>query len=527
MNSEPGYTAAYADLETPSDGALASAGVLARVGNSVIGVFALCLGLSVLVRYNGLFPSVIDWDVSLYAVMAQHWLQGDLPYDAVWDQHSVGLPALFAAILYVFPKSMVALRLSACVAVAVTTTTVYFAARRIDRGWVAPVAAVVLYTAWTARLWGLSGNTEIYLNALIAPAMYLLMREGEATPGGVRSIARLCLAALLLGVAFQVKHVALATTALFFSATLAATLRNGRTYATRALAAAVGCFLLPSLVVTAYFCAEGLAAQYFHAVVVANLVYVTDRPGVTQILAEVPRSFIIPIGAIVAAAVIAWKRPDRRAALVLAWAIATLIDVALPGKFWPHYFLLIMPPASLLAGLAAAAVYRAWGRSSVAAVSALVLLACNPVGVYADSMLTRAFAHRDVPEIIAGVIGEDLSPEDDSIFVFNYQPVLYLLTGAKLPTRHVLPADWAQRYSAVTGVDPLKELDKVFRARPEYVVFLDTDWIRMGDGVLASLHRHLAGYEKRFEIMDEQILPEPVMVEVYRRRSDTHVLKTP
>jgi hypothetical protein len=138
----------------------------------------------------------------------------------------------------------------------------------------------------------------------------------------------------------------------------------------------------------------------------------------------------------------------------------------------------------------------------------------------------RALGHRDVPEIIADVIGEDLAPED-SIFVFNYQPVLYFLTDARLPTRHVLPADWARRYSAVTGVDPLKELDTVFRARPEYVVFLDTDWIRMGDGVLASLHRHLAGYEKRFEIMDEQILPEPVMVEVYRRRADTHILKTP
>ena len=526
MSSEPSYTVSYADLKAMSGGALAPACVLARVGNSVIGVFALCLGLAVLVRYNGLFPSVIDWDVSLYAVMAQHWLQGDLPYEAVWDQHSVGLPALFAAILYVFPKSMVALRLSACVAVAATTTTVYVAARRIDRGWVAPLAAVVLYTAWTARLWGLSGNTEIYLNALIAPAMYMLMCQSEAPPGGTRSIARLCLAALLLGVAFQVKHVALATTALFFGAMLAATLRNGRTYAARALAAAAGCFLLPSLVVTAYFCAEGLAAQYFHAVVVANLVYVTDRPGVADILAHLPRSFIIPIGAIVAAAGIAWKRPDRRVAFVLAWAVAALIDVALPGKFWPHYFLLIMPPAALLAGLAAAAAYRAWGRSFALAVPVLVLLACNPVGVYADSMLTRALGHRDVPEIIAGVIGEDLSPKD-SIFVFNYQPVLYFLTGARLPTRHVLPADWAQRYSAVTGVDPLEELDKVFRARPEYVVFLDNDWIRMGNGVLASLHRHLAGYEKRFEIMDEQILPKPVMVEVYRRRSDTHILKTP
>src|ERR1035441_10454143 len=29
----------------------------------------------------------LDWDESLYIVMAQRWLQGDLPYVRIWDQH--------------------------------------------------------------------------------------------------------------------------------------------------------------------------------------------------------------------------------------------------------------------------------------------------------------------------------------------------------------------------------------------------------------------------------------------------------
>jgi hypothetical protein len=242
----------------------------------------------------------------------------------------------------------------------------------------------------------------------------------------------------------------------------------------------------------------------------------TDRPSIAHVLRDLPRSFIIPFAAMLAAAAIAWKRPDRRVGLVLAWAVAAVIDVALPGKFWPHYFLLIMAPAALLAGVVAAKLYRARGRLSAWAVPALVLLACNPVGVYADSMRARAFGQNDAPELVARLIREDLSP-GASIFVFNYQPVVYFLTGAKLPTRHVLPADWSRRFSAVTGVNPLKELDKVFGTQPEYVVFLDTDWIKMGDDVLASFHRHLASYKRQFEVTDEQILPHPATVEVYRR----------
>src|ERR1700737_2859351 len=43
----------------------------------------------------------LDWDESLYIVIAQRWLQGDLPYVAIWDQHPMGLPALFGLVAYV------------------------------------------------------------------------------------------------------------------------------------------------------------------------------------------------------------------------------------------------------------------------------------------------------------------------------------------------------------------------------------------------------------------------------------------
>ena len=55
-----------------------------------LGMFAASFGLSLVLRYYSLFPSVIDSDESLYLIIAQQWLRGALPYQSVWDQHSEG-----------------------------------------------------------------------------------------------------------------------------------------------------------------------------------------------------------------------------------------------------------------------------------------------------------------------------------------------------------------------------------------------------------------------------------------------------
>jgi hypothetical protein len=514
------YDSSDGDVAAPP---VSAVGFWAAIQESVIGVFLLTLAAALVVRYSGLFVAVIDWDESLYAVMAEQWLAGGLPYDAVWDQHSVGLPALFALILAVFPKSILALRLSACIAVAIAATSLYFAARTIDRRPIVPLVVVTLYIGWTARLWGLAANTEIYLNALIAPAMVLLMREIVAPTDRRDSLARACVGGLLLGVALQIKHVAIAETALFLIALTAANVRRRGSLPLRLSTAAMGCLLLPSLLVIAYFHFHGLAGEYFRAVIEANFVYAVNRPPLSEILQDFPRSLILPVLVSAAGMVAVARRPDRLGVLLAAGALAAALDIALPGQFWPHYFLLRAPPAALLAGVVVARAPFKWTgiAVAVAAAAAVTLLLTNPVGIFKDAVKLHALETADAPRIVADRIGPQLAP-DDSIFVLNYQPVVYLLSDAAPPTRHVLPADWSQRYRAVSGLDPIAELGTVFATQPKFVVFVNPDWLGMGDDVFAALRDRLAGaYEKDFEVIDRQLLPGPVPVQVYRRKDAT------
>ena len=62
-------------------------------------VIALLFFVATLVtRIPVLSRSVLDWDESLYFIMAQQWRLGHLPYTTVWDNKPLGIYAIFAAL---------------------------------------------------------------------------------------------------------------------------------------------------------------------------------------------------------------------------------------------------------------------------------------------------------------------------------------------------------------------------------------------------------------------------------------------
>jgi hypothetical protein len=490
----------------------------------VLCVFILALGAATALRYSSLFPSVIDGDESLYAVMAQHWLRGELPYQAVWDQHSVGLPALFAAVEFVFGNSIVALRATACVAVAIAATAVYLIVRLLNHRDLPAIIASGFYIFWTARWWGVPANCELYLNALTAVAFLIVLSERQISSLFAGAFWRFCLAGLLLGVALQVKQVTIAETATILAFIVAITYRLPGRFK---LFLATGFFvLLPTIGVAGYFWLNGLGAIYFQAVVISNITYVAAHPGFSEILTRLPRSFVLPIGLAVAASVVIWRGRVHRQGIVIAWTAAAGVDVILPGQFWTHYFLLLLPGTSVLAGsLVEASLQSRWyGRRAAISTGVIViasLIAFNPIGVYGDIVRSKALQDNDAPREIADRIRPQLSPSA-TIFVFNYQPVIYFLVGSKLPTNHVMPDDWGDEFRPVTGVDPLNEMRAVFATNPEFIIVADKDRLHLTDGTRQALLAYLAAYDEQFEVVDTLSMAEPRAIKIYRRRITTH-----
>lgn len=71
--------------------------------------------------------------------------------------------------------------------------------------------------------------------------------------------------------------------------------------------------------------------------------------------------------------------------------------------------------------------------------------------------------------LIANYIKKRISP-NDYIYIVNYQPIIYYLVPAKLPTKYVFPSHLISYYSEITGIDPVQELTSIMNKKPLYVL---------------------------------------------------------
>jgi hypothetical protein len=291
------------------------------------------------------------------------------------------------------------------------------------------------------------------------------------------------------------------------------------------LLAVIASLALPSLIVLAYFCANGLGGEYFHAMVVSNLSYAGQSPGYAEVVARVHlKSTAVHILVLLACALLYVRRGggERHITLILLWSVASFADVAAPGQYWPHYFILLFPATCVLVGylIAVATTSKWWtARPKLSTWGVLLLtgFACNSVDIYRDNAKVEAMATDDMPRTVAERMAQELSP-GDHVFVFNYQPVIYWLTGARLPTKHVLPVDWSQQFLHATAFDPVRELAAVFSHEPAIVIMTEPDLIGMQGPVLEQFKRALSSYELAFQVQDRRSTSAPVVVSVYRRK---------
>ena len=80
---------------------------------------------TLLSRIPTFFQSVLDWDESLYFLMAQQWRHGHLPYTTIWDNKPLGIYAIFAAAQAVFGDHVAAIRIAMVLCVSVLAFAVY------------------------------------------------------------------------------------------------------------------------------------------------------------------------------------------------------------------------------------------------------------------------------------------------------------------------------------------------------------------------------------------------------------------
>jgi hypothetical protein len=474
----------------------------------------------------------LDWDESLYIVMAQRWLRGDLPYVNIWDQHPPGLPAIFALMQMVISDGVLAARVAALLAVSLTSALLFASSDRFVKNRLAGYLASLLYLVVMARPDGLAGNTEVFNNLLVTAAAYFLLPEFLKQEASIRH-GRVLFAAFLLGVGLQIKYVVFPEATLLCSAVLIRYWSLGiglrRILLTALLSILAG--LLPTVAVVLYFLDMDALQQFLDANFRANVDYLDVPLSFATALSRL-RFGLLPISSFAVWALVtvillqfyARSLTERWfGTFLVVWLIAVAVDIALPLKFWKHYFNALLPPLSLAAGLGCVLVGRAFPRAFALATGVALAVTMAPIVVLLVKHApdSRSIGRLNVPEAVAEQIQAGGTDGRD-VYLFNYDPIVYAYAHAKPPTRYVLGIELAD-FSVSSGALALQEVNRLLMSTPKWIVVAEPSPYDFGESIWKRLQAILRGYQLYGEWSESDYIQPPIQVRLYRRMGDGDV----
>jgi 4-amino-4-deoxy-L-arabinose transferase-like glycosyltransferase len=503
---------------------------------------ALLLFLAVLItRLPTFFRSVMDWDESLYFLMAEQWRAGHLPYTAIWDNKPIGIYGVFALFQSWFGDNIFSIRIAAVLFITVTAFALFRITLEMPAGQgqgqgrsrsKIPSALFVAaaYVICSLTNDGLSANTEIFMACFTVLAVWSAL-SGQAF-----------LAGLLFGMAFMTKYVAVFEAPAIAFALLALRPKlDLRTAATSSLALLTGAAVPLGLTILLY-AGSGHLDSWLEDSVLSNFRRVdvpVSLPALTyainlELIRWAPL-FLISLLMLAMAAIEVPRILTRghlpattRFNFFLAlWLAGGCVGVASAKSYFDHYFLQILPVMCLTLAWAPLnlALTRRLPRTAVlalcVAVMALPLVAAaTAVSQAATPILALRNGHvalqRDTPARIAHEIQPLLAKPGATalatgqLFVFDYQPIIYSLAGQTPPTRYPFPSVLTRcQLARVAAVPAMHEITRILATNPEFIVrsrFPYQDPAIVNLRVYAAVDRTLAARYQLWRTYDDAVV---------------------
>lgn len=460
---------------------------------STLALPALLLAVALLLRSPFLGNPVIESDEQFYLLVGDHVLRGALPYVDVWDRKPVGLFLLYAAIRALGGEGILQYQLVATAFAAATAWLIARIASHVatPRG---GLFAGITYLLWLAVFGGEGGQAPVFYNLPVALAG-LLTLSAMLRPADRGNLLGAGAAAMLaVGLAMQIKYTAVFEGIFFGLALLWQCWRSGAS-PSRLLATAaawIACALLPTAAALASYAAWGQAEAFVFANFVSVFLRDTAATGSALGRLALMAALLAPLLACAAWGLrLAWigaagctsRGAPQATGFIAGWAAAVIAGVLLFGTWYPHYALPLLVPLSAAAapllGSGAGPLHRAWWRAAMLWLSLLALTAGAVLAV------VHRRARGDGSEIRA--LAEAV-PRGAPLYVFDGEPILYLLAGSPLPTAYVFPTHLNDlRELRGIGVDPVAELRRILASRPGFIVTTESPRRRINPEALRLL----------------------------------------
>ncbi len=132
--------------------------------------------IGLILRFPYFFPAVIDWDESTFILMGQNILDGNLPYTKFWDLKPPLTFYSFAFFIFVFGKSILAIRLGGFVFLIATSYILYLIGKQAYNKNIGILSAILCIVFVSLTPSGQATMTEIVALLPLMLALYILIR---------------------------------------------------------------------------------------------------------------------------------------------------------------------------------------------------------------------------------------------------------------------------------------------------------------------------------------------------------------
>ena len=442
----------------------------------------------------------LERDEGEYAYAGQLILQGIPPYKLAYNMKFPGTYAAYALIMSIFGQTIDAIHLGLLLVNATTIALIFLMGRRLMDS-TAGVAAAVSYAILSVSpsVLGLAAHaTNFVIPPILAGTLLLLAasRVSSLEPIQLKQFVQLFCSGLLFGIGALMKQPALVF--IPFGASYIAWTDLQRQSAVpkillRIFAFAIGvvaplattCLILSHAGVLDkfWFWTIRYAAEYATLVPPNQVAHVFLSNAIDVVQTGWPLWLLAGIGVVAGL----WDQRMRSSTILLiGFLFFSALALCQGSYFRPHYFILILPAISLLAGAATAKLSQLLaGRMLVIRfASVLLLLACLSVPILLDKEVffamspiqacQRIYTGNPFVEAvrIAGYLRERTKP-DDTIAVLGSEPEIYFYSQRHSATGYIYtyalmePQKYAQQMQQ-------EMIEEVERARPKYVVSVAT-----------------------------------------------------
>ena len=437
---------------------------LRQVFSGHAALFAWFLIFAFATRFHALGDLNYHEDELLFFYIGQRMHDGLLPYVDIWDRKPPSLFLIYYLIAGV-SRAVLAYQIIAALFAAGTAFCIARLSELYAGRW-SGLLAGSLYLALTVLFAGGGGQAAIFMNLPMALAALLVVARRDRLRQGLVDPS-IFIAMALAGFAITIKQTAIFEAAFLGLFVLFQCNRNQtsvmRFMRTGFLLALIGA--LPMLLWAVFYLWQGHFAEFWHAMVTANLdkQYGSDarpleRMGIFAVL-------LLPLLLPSAYSFFVRTSPDKPFSklrpFVAGWTVAAFIGFAIIPNLIEHYALpLLVPLCVSLAPL----LQRGLTGTAAGIGLTLLYLAMGPALNLTHGQQSRT----ETANLVAAMRKQDPAMR---LLVYDGPVYLYALTGSHPPTPLVFPLHlFFQAESNVSHLDTVEEFRKLIAMKPTTVV---------------------------------------------------------